>query len=129
MDQALLPEGVGIHDWGRGAQRQMVIHSSDYYFLGMMLVCSCVVLIHWGSYKGCREPLHVWLLVDYMSLFSFRSLQFVAQYLSCFDTDSARMWEWCTLGVINLGLYPFLWCWTIVGSVWLFLGFPRSGLP
>jgi hypothetical protein len=25
--------------------------------------------------------------------------------------------------VINLGFYPFLWCWTIIGSVWL----TRSG--
>jgi E3 ubiquitin-protein ligase SIS3 len=89
----------------------------------MMLVCSCVVLIHWSSYKACRDPLHVWLLVDYLSLFSFRSLQFVAQYLSCIDSPWSRKWEWFVIFVINLGFYPFLWCWTIIGSVWL----TRSG--
>eukprot|EP00937_MAST-01D_sp_MAST-1D-sp2_P002844 g2844.t1 len=106
------------------------LRASDYYFLGMMIVCAVVVLGHWGKYEGCRDPLHAWLLVDYLLLFSFRLLHFALQRAAA-QPRSERNHAAAQRLFLALvcGMYPFMWAWTIVGTVWIIRSDAGACLP
>ena len=100
--------------------REPRLHVSDYYFLAMMLVCAVVVLAHWENYSECKDPLQVWLFVDYLGLFSFRLLHFAVQKVAARrgearnPTLTRRL-----LAALILVAYPFMWIWNILGTVWI----------
>ncbi|KAL8140767.1 hypothetical protein V2J09_006788, partial [Rumex salicifolius] len=44
--------------------------------------CQClrlviIVAINWDRYRLCKHPLHIWIVVDYTTIFFFRLLMFV----------------------------------------------------
>ena len=105
-------------------RQRVQLHTSDYYFLVMMLICALVVLVNWEEYARCEDPLQVWLVVDYMTLFCFRLLHFFSQYLRYNARASegsgrrAHRLEWASVFVILFVVYPFLWFWSVLGAVW-----------
>ena len=104
--------------WHRRRHMGARLQSSDYYFLGMMLVCACVVLSHWHDYASCRDPLNAWLVIDYLMLFSFRLLHFAAQRLHASAVPRPSL-ERAVVCFTVLGAYPFMWVWTVLGTIWL----------
>lgn len=96
------------------------IHPRDYVLIVALLAMTLLVCIKWDEYTSCQDPLNVWLVVNFFSFIIFRCMQFAFQY---FSADSRRrpfnrfMTKLCA--VLNLWVvYPFMWVWCILGSVW-----------
>ncbi|KVH98203.1 Zinc finger, RING/FYVE/PHD-type [Cynara cardunculus var. scolymus] len=85
-----------------------------------------MVLLSWKRYYLCKFPLHLWIVVDYGVVFVFRLLMFVDNALAAgMGLDYGRQQrDACFLGrvvilsILYVVLYPFLWAWSIMGSVW-----------
>ncbi|MCD7468807.1 E3 ubiquitin-protein ligase sis3, partial [Datura stramonium] len=85
-----------------------------------------IVAINWKRYHLCIYPLHIWIVVDYTAVFVFRLLMFVDNGLAAgMGLDfgwQQRYGRFCgriaVLSVLALLLYPFLWAWTIIGTLW-----------
>ncbi|KAJ7522021.1 hypothetical protein O6H91_19G079400 [Diphasiastrum complanatum] len=98
----------------------------DGFFLSMLGTSVIVVSINWGRYRRCNYPLHIWIVVDYATVFLFRLLMFVDNGLSFamgLDVDpEQRRLCFCgrivILSCLAFLLYPFLWAWTVIGSLW-----------
>jgi len=77
-----------------------------------------LVIINWKEYNTCRDPLNVWLVVDFLSFIFFRLLQFSIQFFGSFRTPCART-ATSALALVNLYVvYPFIWVWVVIGTVW-----------
>ncbi|XP_027368479.1 E3 ubiquitin-protein ligase SIS3-like isoform X2 [Abrus precatorius] len=98
----------------------------DGFFLSMLATSVAIVVINWKRYHSCTHPLHIWIVVDYTTVFTFRLLMFVDNGLaSGMGLDfgwQQRYARFCgrvvVLSILALLLYPFLWAWTIIGSLW-----------
>ena len=103
---------------GPRQHREPRLHVCDYYFLAMMLVCAVVVLAHWGNYSECKDPLQVWLFVDYLGLFSFRLLHFAVQKAAARRGEArnpvlTRRLVFALVCITD----PFMWIWNIQFSI------------
>lgn len=107
----------------------------DGFFLSMLATSIIIVAINWKRYHYCEYPLHIWIVVDYTTVFVFRLLMFVDNGLaSGMGLDfgwQQRYARFCgrvvVLSILTLLLYPFLWAWTIIGTMWFTSA--RSCLP
>ncbi|TMW85502.1 hypothetical protein EJD97_023048 [Solanum chilense] len=98
----------------------------DGFFLSMLATSIIIVAINWKRYHLCVYPLHIWIVVDYTTVFVFRLLMFVDNGLAAgMGLDfgwQQRYGRFCgriaVLSVLALLLYPFLWAWTIIGTLW-----------
>ncbi|PKA63869.1 E3 ubiquitin-protein ligase SIS3 [Apostasia shenzhenica] len=107
----------------------------DGFFLSMLATSVIIVSISWKRYHLCVYPLHIWIVVDYSTVFIFRLLMFLDNGLAAgmgLDLGwQQRYVRFCgrivVLSVLVLILYPFLWTWTIIGTLW-FTG-AKSCLP
>ncbi|WOG95288.1 hypothetical protein DCAR_0414600 [Daucus carota subsp. sativus] len=107
----------------------------DGFFLSMLATSIIIVAINWKRYHYCEYPLHIWIVVDYTTVFVFRLLMFVDNGLaSGMGLDfgwQQRYARFCgrvvVLSILSLLLYPFLWAWTIIGTLWFTSA--RSCLP
>ncbi|XP_021733638.1 E3 ubiquitin-protein ligase SIS3-like [Chenopodium quinoa] len=98
----------------------------DGFFLSMLATSVIIVAINWKRYHLCTHPLHIWIVVDYTTIFVFRLLMFVDNGLSAgMGPDfgwQQRYARFCgrvaVLSVLSLLLYPFLWGWTVIGTLW-----------
>uniref|UniRef100_A0A2C9UJI3 RING-type domain-containing protein n=1 Tax=Manihot esculenta TaxID=3983 RepID=A0A2C9UJI3_MANES len=97
----------------------------DGFFLSMLATSVIIVAINWKRYHLCTYPLHIWI-VDYTAVFVFRLLMFIDNGLAAgMGLDfgwQQRYARFCgrivVLSVLSLLLYPFLWAWTIIGTLW-----------
>ncbi|XP_031403472.1 E3 ubiquitin-protein ligase SIS3 isoform X2 [Punica granatum] len=98
----------------------------DGFFLSMLATSIIIVAINWKKYRLCTYPLHIWIVVDYTTVFVFRLLMFVDNGLAAgmgldFGVQQ-RYARFCgrivVLSILSLLLYPFLWAWTIIGTLW-----------
>ncbi|KAJ6800028.1 putative E3 ubiquitin-protein ligase SIS3 [Iris pallida] len=107
----------------------------DGFFLSMLATSVIIVSINWKRYHLCVHPLHIWIVVDYMTVFVFRLLMFLDNGLAAgmgLDLGwQQRYARFCgrivVLAVLVLLLYPFLWIWTVIGTLWFCSA--RSCLP
>ncbi|XWS50973.1 hypothetical protein CRYUN_Cryun12cG0136600 [Craigia yunnanensis] len=98
----------------------------DGFFLSMLVTSVIIVAINWQRYHLCTYPLHIWIVVDYTAVFVFRLLMFVDNGLAAgMGLDfgwQQRYARFCgrivVLSILSLLLYPFLWAWTIIGTLW-----------
>ncbi|XP_009783644.1 E3 ubiquitin-protein ligase SIS3-like [Nicotiana tabacum] len=98
----------------------------DGFFLSMLATSIIIVAINWKRYHLCIYPLHIWIVVDYTTVFVFRLLMFVDNGLAAgMGLDfgwQQRYGRFCgriaVLSILALLLYPFLWAWTIIGTLW-----------
>nr|GLL36219.1 E3 ubiquitin-protein ligase SIS3 [Ipomoea trifida]GME13273.1 E3 ubiquitin-protein ligase SIS3-like [Ipomoea batatas] len=98
----------------------------DGFFLSMLATSRIIVAINWKRYHSCVYPLHIWIVVDYTTVFIFRLLMFVDNGLAAgMGLDfgwQQRHARFCgrivVLSILALLLYPFLWVWTIIGTLW-----------
>ncbi|CAM8974965.1 hypothetical protein QQ045_030703 [Rhodiola kirilowii] len=111
----------------------------DAFFLSMLATGVIVVGLNWRQYRLCVYPLHIWTMVDYTIIFVFRLLMFVDDGLSAgMGLDfgwQQRYARFCgrvvVLSILVLVLYPFLWTWTVIGTLWFSKGkncLPEEGL-
>ncbi|KAK3281831.1 hypothetical protein CYMTET_10402, partial [Cymbomonas tetramitiformis] len=98
--------------------------------LSILLTSVIVVASEWSSYKGCKDPLQLWIVVDYALVIVFRLAQFGFTFFVAVNVDEAssaelegrvRIWYLCT-GVM-VTIYTIICIWTVVGSIW----FAHSG--
>ncbi|XP_044479673.1 E3 ubiquitin-protein ligase SIS3-like isoform X1 [Mangifera indica] len=107
----------------------------DGFFLSMLVTSVIIVAINWKRYYLCPYPLHIWIVVDYTTVFVFRLLMFIDNGLAAgMGLDfgwQQRYARFCgrvvVLSILSLLLYPFLWAWTIIGTLWFIHA--RSCLP
>ncbi|KAL2492713.1 E3 ubiquitin-protein ligase SIS3 [Abeliophyllum distichum] len=107
----------------------------DGFFLSMLATSIIIVAINWKRYHLCAYPLHIWIVVDYTIVFVFRLMMFVDNGLAAgmgLDYGSQQRYaRFCgrivVLSILTLLLYPFLWTWTIIGTLWFTRA--RSCLP
>ncbi|XP_020099865.1 E3 ubiquitin-protein ligase SIS3 isoform X2 [Ananas comosus] len=107
----------------------------DGFFLSMLATSVIIVSINWKKFHLCMHPLHIWIVVDYTTVFIFRLLMFVDNGLAAgmgLDLGwQQRYARFCgrivVLSVLVLLLYPFLWVWTVIGTLWFTSA--RSCLP
>ncbi|CAL0330142.1 unnamed protein product [Lupinus luteus] len=85
-----------------------------------------IVAFNWKRYHSCMNPLHIWIMVDYTVVFIFRLLMFVDNGIAAgMGLDFGRQQRYArfcgrvvVLSILALLLYPFLWAWTIIGTLW-----------
>ncbi|CAI9267209.1 unnamed protein product [Lactuca saligna] len=98
----------------------------DGFFLIMLAFSIVMVLLSWRRYYLCKFPLHLWIVVDYSAVFVFRLLMFVDNGLAAgMGLDfGRRQRDVCfygrvvVLSILYVMLYPFLWAWSVTGSIW-----------
>ncbi|KAL5544216.1 hypothetical protein UlMin_008000 [Ulmus minor] len=98
----------------------------DGFFLSMLATSIVIVAINWKRYHTCTYPLHIWIVVDYTTVFVFRLLMFVDNgFAAGMGLDfgwQQRYARFCgrmvVLSILALLLYPFLWAWTAIGTQW-----------
>ncbi|KAI3737308.1 hypothetical protein L2E82_27305 [Cichorium intybus] len=98
----------------------------DGFFLIMLAFSIVMVLLSWRRYHLCKFPLHLWIVVDYSAVFVFRILMFVDNGLAAgMGLDyGRRQRDVCFYGrvvvlfILYVMLYPFLWAWSVTGSIW-----------
>ncbi|KAI4303856.1 hypothetical protein MLD38_039445 [Melastoma candidum] len=98
----------------------------DGFFLSMLATSVIIVLINWSGYQLCIYPLHIWIVVDFTIVFVFRMLMFVDNGLAAgMGLDFGRQQRharFCgrivVLFLLSMLLYPFLWAWTVIGTLW-----------
>uniref|UniRef100_A0A2P2LWS6 Uncharacterized protein MANES_14G066700 n=1 Tax=Rhizophora mucronata TaxID=61149 RepID=A0A2P2LWS6_RHIMU len=92
----------------------------------MLATSVIIVAINWKRYHLCTYPLHIWIVVDYTAVFVFRLLMFIDNGLAAgMGLDfgwQQRHAHFCgrivVLSILSVLLYPFLWAWTIIGTLW-----------
>ncbi|PWA67561.1 zinc finger, RING/FYVE/PHD-type [Artemisia annua] len=90
-----------------------------------------MVLLSWKHYDLCKLPLHLWIVVDYASVFIFRLLMFVDNGIAARmgldfgrqQRDAYFRGRIVVLFILYVVIYPFLWAWTIMGSIWFTNGY------
>mmetsp|Transcript_38667 Transcript_38667/g.75058 ORF Transcript_38667/g.75058 Transcript_38667/m.75058 type:complete len:279 (-) Transcript_38667:204-1040(-) len=96
----------------------IIIYPRDHVLLIALVLMCMLVIINWKEYNTCRDPLNVWLVVDFLSFIFFRLLQFSIQFFGSFRSNCARF-ATSTLALLNLYVvYPFIWIWVVIGTVW-----------
>ncbi|KAJ4829077.1 E3 ubiquitin-protein ligase sis3 [Turnera subulata] len=98
----------------------------DGFFLSMLATSVIIVAINWRRYHFCTYPLHIWIVVDYTTVFVFRLLMFIDNGLAAgMGLDfgwQQRYARFCgrlvVISIMSLVLYPFLWAWTVIGTLW-----------
>nr|GEW34878.1 E3 ubiquitin-protein ligase SIS3-like [Tanacetum cinerariifolium] len=98
----------------------------DGFFLSMLATSIIIIALNWKHYDTCKHPLHIWIVVDYGTVFVFRLLMFVDNGLAAgMGLDfgpQQRYTRFCgrvvVLFILCVLLYPFLWAWTVIGSLW-----------
>eukprot|EP01083_Nonionella_stella_P054006 142688_1 len=96
----------------------IAVHMRDYIFMIALIGCTLIVFSDWDGYSECRDPLNVWLVVDFLSFVLFRVIQFLFQW-SVGGNFNTHRYVPTILAFFNLYfVYPFLWAWTGIGSFW-----------
>ncbi|KAK9684714.1 hypothetical protein RND81_10G227400 [Saponaria officinalis] len=98
----------------------------DGFLLSMLAMGVYIVAVHWSRYHLCTYPLHIWMVVDYSAFFVFRLLMFMDNGLAAgmgLDLGwQQRCARFCgrvvVLSILSLFIYPFLWGWTVIGTLW-----------
>ncbi|CAM6082721.1 unnamed protein product [Calypogeia fissa] len=92
----------------------------------MLATSVIVVSVNWERYNKCTYPLHVWIVVDYAVVFLFRVSMFINHGLAlgmgpeAAEEDRILRFKGriVVMSCLTFVVYPFLWAWTIVGSLW-----------
>lgn len=110
----------------RGVRQQSgMLHPSDRFFLLLLVVCIGSLVVKWDEYSSCDDPLHLWILLDYILLFIFRLTHLAFVYRA----RNAELYDETCLSAsrmyipIKFILFPAMFSWNIVGCIWL----ARSG--
>lgn len=98
----------------------------DGFFMSMLATSIIIISVNWKRYQLCVHPLHIWIVVDYSIVFIFRLLMFLDNGLAAgmgldlgWQQRYARFYgRIVVLSIIVFLLYPFLWAWTVVGTLW-----------
>lgn len=98
----------------------------DVFFISMLISSIGAVCVRWHKYWICEDPLNVWIVVDYLTILTFRCFMFIDSGVSSSldravsRQDRWRLFKWRLFVLIPSAflLYPFLWFWTITGSMW-----------
>ncbi|KAG6548334.1 hypothetical protein Mapa_010113 [Marchantia paleacea] len=98
----------------------------DGFFLSMLATSVIVVSVNWQRYNKCTYPLHIWIVVDYATVFLFRVFMFIDNGLAAGmgpdasreERDSRFKGRVAVISFLTFILYPFLWAWTVIGSLW-----------
>ncbi|KAL6497465.1 E3 ubiquitin-protein ligase sis3 [Orobanche gracilis] len=98
----------------------------DWFFLAMLATSVVIVAINWNKYHPCTYPLHIWIVVDYTAVFTFRLLMFVDNGLAAglgldlgWQQRYARfVGRIVVLSILVVLLFPFLLAWTVIGTMW-----------
>ncbi|CAL1406485.1 unnamed protein product [Linum trigynum] len=98
----------------------------DGFFLSMLATSVIIVAINWKRYHFCTHPLHIWIVVDYTTVFVFRLLMFIDNGLAAgmvLDFGWQQRYAlYCgrvvVISILSMMLYPFLWAWTVIGTLW-----------
>ncbi|CAL1367611.1 unnamed protein product [Linum trigynum] len=98
----------------------------DGFFLSMLATSVIIVAINWKRYHFCTHPLHIWIVVDYTTVFVFRLLMFIDNGLAAgMGLDFGRQQRRArfrgrvvVISILSMLLYPFLWAWTVIGTLW-----------
>lgn len=90
------------------------------------LARSCIdIFYHSEELEQCQKPIHVWLLVSYVSLIGLRLPHYLGQLgadPNGHDGVASMTWKGFSkicLMVVWFALLPFFTAWTILGSFWL----------
>jgi len=98
------------------------------FYLFSLAHSTLEILYHGQSFAECAKPIHVWLVVSYVSLVGLRIPHYLRQYGSelgeAYDgtSDGSGSWKGISkicLMVVWFVLLPFFIVWTVVGSFWL----------
>merc|ERR1719281_866165 len=97
-----------------------------FYLFSLAMSCFDV-LNHSGEFEQCQKPIHIWLLVSFVSLIGLRIPHYVKQFYADpneVDQAGAASMTWKGLSKICLmvvwfALLPFFTFWTVLGSFWL----------
>lgn len=112
------------------SQNQIGLTCSDGILLFYLfsLSHSCIDILYHGSDFGtCAKPIHVWLIISYLSLVGLRVPHYLKQF---YAADSAapsaetprlslKGLSKACLMVVWFALLPFFTIWTVIGSFWL----------
>ncbi|KAG9449987.1 hypothetical protein H6P81_009952 [Aristolochia fimbriata] len=107
----------------------------DGFFMSTLATAAIIITVNWKQYHLCTYPLHIWIVVDYIAIFVFRLLMFVDNGLAAgMGLDLGWQQRYArfhgrivVLSALSLILYPFLWSWTVIGTLWFTSS--RSCLP
>ncbi|VWU52684.1 zinc finger, C3HC4 type, putative [Hepatocystis sp. ex Piliocolobus tephrosceles] len=95
----------------------------------ILSICYSVfdIFIQWNSFSGCYKPIHLWLIVSFISILLYRFAYFLAQYLSngnnnnndviIYRRNSAPYY--INILVVFI-LFPFFFIWNIIGTIWIY---------
>jgi len=99
------------------------------FYLFSLAHSSVDILYHGEEFGHCAKPIHVWLLLSYVSLVGLRIPHYLRQYcadptgMNAESASAASLWSGvakvCLMGVW-FALLPFFIIWTVVGSFWLY---------
>lgn len=97
------------------------------FYLFSLAHSTLEILYHGQEFGQCAKPIHVWLVISYLSLVGLRVPHYLRQYGSelgdPYDShDMSGSWKGYSkicLMVVWFVLLPFFIIWTIVGSFWL----------
>lgn len=119
------------------ATQALHIKWCDGLFLSTLAPTGMVVWSNWRGYCLCNQPLHTWIVVNCATLFVSWLLTYldkaIAAGMSLERGLNTRQRLTCFCGrvvillILSLLLYPFLWVWTVIGTVWFTSA--RSCLP
>lgn len=97
------------------------------FYLFSLAHSSLDIMYHETEFGQCQRPIHVWLVVSYLSLVGLRVPHYLRRFYADMDdiTDlgsSSSPWKGMSktcLMVVWFALLPFFTVWTVVGSFWL----------
>lgn len=97
------------------------------FYLFSLAHSTLEILYHGQEFGQCAKPIHVWLVISYVSLVGLRVPHYLRQYGSelgdAYDSqDVSGSWKGISkicLMVVWFVLLPFFIVWTIIGSFWL----------
>ncbi|CAG9481623.1 zinc finger, C3HC4 type, putative [Plasmodium vivax] len=109
---------------GAGESARVRMSYNDFILLLSVGYSIGDIFLQWNNFSSCHKPIHVWLVVSFISIVLYRLSHFLAQYLSN-DGDDLIIYRRNTPPYyINLlvlcVLFPFFLIWNVVGTVWIY---------
>ncbi|XP_076959557.1 E3 ubiquitin-protein ligase SIS3-like [Bidens hawaiensis] len=98
----------------------------DGFFLSMLAFSMLMLMFSWRQYDRCKMPFNMWIAVDYGSVFVFRLLMFLDNWVASSvrmdygrELTGGRLFaRMLVISILYGGLYPFLWGWSVLGVIW-----------
>jgi len=95
------------------------------FYLFSLAHSTLEILYHGEEFGQCAKPIHVWLVISYVSLVGLRIPHYLKMYGSelgdMYDNDEGgfKGFSKTCLMAVWFVLLPFFIVWTIIGSFWL----------